>query len=66
MGLYLELLVLIIAGFGMLVGLLLGLGKVPLELFGISSYCYSNILLGLLVRCLLELFLFGTALLSFL
>ena len=54
----LALLVLIIAGFGMLVGkgivmdFFLGLGKVHLVLFWISSCCYFSILTGLLVRCL--------------
>ena len=67
-GLCLAILVLIIGGFGMLVGrgvvmgLLLGLGKVLLEFFSIGSCCYFNILLCLLVRCLLGLFLFGTVL----
>ena len=52
--------VLILAGFCMLVGrgvvmgLLLGLGKVLLVLFWISSCCNFNILLGFLVRCLLN------------
>ena len=69
-GLYLALLVLIIVGFGMLVGkgvvmgLLLVLGRVPLAPFQTSFCCYFITLPGLLVHCSLVLFLYGIVLLS--
>ena len=40
-----------LVGRGVVMGLLLGLGKVHMELLGISSCCHSNIILGLLVCC---------------
>ena len=46
--------------------LLLGLGRVPLELSWVSSCCCFNTLLGLPVRCLMGHFHFGTVLLDLL
>ena len=71
-GLYLALLLLIIAGFGMLVGrgvvmgLLLVLGRVPLLPYWISFCCFFTTFPGLLVFFLLVLFHFGIVLLGLL
>ena len=47
-------------------GSLLGLGKVPLKVFWISSCCCFQCLLNLPVRCLMEHFHFGIVLLGLL